>query len=54
MVESLLLVPLLLVGAINMVQIPAGDYRPLYMSKDSPQTQVQSFSIDVRPVTNQQ
>lgn len=46
--------PLLLVGAVNMVRIPDGDYRPLYMSKDSPQTQVGSFSIDVMPVSNQQ
>lgn len=37
-----------------MAPIPAGDYRPLYMSKDSPQTQVQAFSIDILPVTNQQ
>jgi sulfatase modifying factor 1 len=54
MMGSLLLLPLLLVGASNMVSIPAGDYRPLYMSKDSPQTQVKSFKIDVRPITNQQ
>ena len=54
MIEFLLLTPLLFIGAINMVPVPAGDYRPLYMSKDSPQTQVKAFNIDVLPVTNQQ
>lgn len=51
---TLILASLVLVGAQNMVMIPEGYYRPLYMSKDSPQTQVQAFNIDVRPVTNQQ
>ena len=37
-----------------MVEIPKGNYRPLYMSQDSPQTRVSAFRIDVRPVTNQQ
>lgn len=37
-----------------MLVIPKGDYRPLYMSQDSPQTHVRSFRIDVKPVTNQQ
>jgi formylglycine-generating enzyme required for sulfatase activity len=54
MIESLILTSLVLMGSLNMVVIPAGDYRPLYMSKDSPQTKVKSFSIDVTPVTNQQ
>jgi len=54
MIELLLLTSLVLAGAQNMVAIPGGDYRPLYMSKDSPQTQVRAFNIDVRPVTNQQ
>lgn len=54
MIELLLITSLLLVKAENMMVIPAGDYRPLYMSKDSPQTQVKTFSIDVKPVTNQQ
>ncbi|MDN4502672.1 formylglycine-generating enzyme family protein [Alteromonadaceae bacterium BrNp21-10] len=54
MIGLLILAPLLLVGAHNMVMLPDGDYRPLYMSKDSPQTHVKSFSIDVKPVTNQQ
>ncbi|WP_339724419.1 formylglycine-generating enzyme family protein [uncultured Paraglaciecola sp.] len=49
-----LLTSLVLVGTHDMVEIPAGDYRPLYMSKDSPQTKVEAFSIDIRPVTNQQ
>ena len=54
MIAFLILTSLALVGAQNMVVIPEGDYRPLYMSKDSPQIQVKSFMIDVRPVTNQQ
>ena len=54
MIASLILTTLVLAGAQNMVMIPDGDYRPLYMSKDSPQTQVKSFKIDVQPVTNQQ
>jgi formylglycine-generating enzyme required for sulfatase activity len=54
MIKSLLLTPLLLLAAQNMVVIPDGNYRALYMSKDSPQTQVKSFSIDITPVTNQQ
>jgi formylglycine-generating enzyme required for sulfatase activity len=37
-----------------MVTLPDGYYRPLYMSKGSAQTHVESFSIDVTPVTNQQ
>lgn len=39
---------------VNMVALPAGNYRPLYMSETSPQTKVNAFSIDVTPVTNQQ
>jgi len=54
MIETLILTSLVVAMAQNMVAIPDGDYRPLYMSKDSPQTQVRAFSIDVRPVTNQQ
>ena len=54
MIKTIVLLPLLLVAAQNMVVIPDGNYRPLYMSKDSPQTQVSEFSIDVRPVTNEQ
>lgn len=54
MIVSVILTSIVLSAALNMVVIPAGDYRPLYMSKDSPQTKVKSFSIDVRPVTNQQ
>lgn len=54
MFTSLGLTSFLLVAVQNMVAIPQGQYRPLYMSKDSPQTQVSAFNIDVRPVTNQE
>jgi formylglycine-generating enzyme required for sulfatase activity len=54
MITSLIMASTVFMGAQNMVTVPAGDYRPLYMSKDSPQTKVISFGIDIRPVTNQQ
>ncbi|WP_299083675.1 formylglycine-generating enzyme family protein [uncultured Paraglaciecola sp.] len=54
MLHSLLFLSVLLGAGQNMVQIPGGDYRPLYMSKDSPQTQVKAFKIDTMPVTNRQ
>ena len=44
---------LLLYVAQHMALIPDGNYRPLYLSKDSPLTQVVSFRIDILPVTNQ-
>lgn len=40
--------------SVSMSALPSGNYRPLYMSKDSPQTNVNAFNIDVTPVTNQQ
>ena len=36
-----------------MVTLPSGEYRPLYLSEDSPIIQVQPFAIDTLPVTNQ-
>ena len=40
--------------ANNMANITAGEYRPLYLSLDSPLVSVQSFKIDTQPVTNRQ
>lgn len=37
----------------NMVLINGGEYRPLYMSKDSPIQVVERFYLDQYPVTNQ-
>ncbi|MFH7586236.1 formylglycine-generating enzyme family protein [Oceanimonas smirnovii] len=37
-----------------MVELPAGEVRPLYLTKDSPLTPVAPFQLDVTPVTNQQ
>jgi formylglycine-generating enzyme len=39
-------------GQSDMADIMAGNYRPLYLSKDSPYVNVSSFKIDKRPVTN--
>ncbi|WP_341503559.1 formylglycine-generating enzyme family protein [Gallaecimonas sp. GXIMD4217] len=36
----------------DMVSLPAGLYRPLYLSKDSPLVQVAPFQLDRTPVTN--
>lgn len=38
----------------GMVAIPAGEYRPLYLSNDSPIIKVNAFRLDQLPVTNQQ
>lgn len=38
----------------NMVELPRGEVRPLYLTKDSPLTQVASFWLDTTPVTNRQ
>ncbi|MDO6721501.1 formylglycine-generating enzyme family protein [Psychrosphaera sp. 1_MG-2023] len=54
MITMLLLMSATLTEPSNMVALPKGNYRPLYMSKTSPQTKVDAFSIDVTPVTNQQ
>lgn len=37
----------------DMANITAGEYRPLYLSKDSPVVRVKSFRLDKQPVTNQ-
>ena len=36
----------------QMVELPSGEVRPLYLTKDSPLTPVQSFLLDRLPVTN--
>lgn len=38
----------------EMIGVPGGEYRPLYLSKDSPKQRVETFMIDVLPVTNGQ
>ena len=40
-------------NAQNMVKVEAGEYRPLYLSEDSPMISVDSFWLDTTPVTNQ-
>jgi formylglycine-generating enzyme len=39
-------------GQDEMANIAAGEYRPLYLSSDSPIVSVQSFRLDKQPVTN--
>ncbi|MGO1246563.1 MAG: formylglycine-generating enzyme family protein [Oceanisphaera sp.] len=36
----------------KMVELPRGEVRPLYLTKDSPFTPVASFWLDIMPVTN--
>ncbi|ART79778.1 formylglycine-generating enzyme family protein [Oceanisphaera avium] len=36
----------------RMVELPSGEVRPLYLTKDSPLTPVASFWLDTHPVTN--
>lgn len=38
----------------DMARIKGGTYRPLYLSEDSPMVTVGDFSIDKKPVTNQE
>ncbi len=38
----------------SMAKITAGEYRPLYLSSDSPVVRVSSFLLDTQPVTNRQ
>lgn len=38
--------------AQGMVKIDAGEYRPLYLSEDSPMVNVNSFWLDVTPISN--
>ncbi|WP_068994340.1 formylglycine-generating enzyme family protein [Kangiella sediminilitoris] len=51
---TLITVSLALSGASETVLIQGGEYRPLYMSKDSPMQIVDSFELDKYPVTNGQ
>ena len=44
----------MLVLSLEMVTITGGEYRPLYMKKNSPLHSVESFRIDPLPVTNRQ
>ena len=39
-------------GLANMVNVPAGEYRPLYLTKDSSLVSVDEFEIDRLPITN--
>jgi formylglycine-generating enzyme len=39
-------------GQVDMANITAGEYRPLYLSKDSPLVSVSTFWLDKLPVTN--
>ncbi|PSJ46069.1 hypothetical protein C7H85_05335 [Zobellella endophytica] len=50
------MIPALLLGlaALQMAELPGGEIRPLYLSKDSPLTRVAPFRLDVTPVTNRQ
>ena len=38
----------------GMAELPAGEFRPLYLSSDSPVTVVEGYHIDQKPVSNQQ
>ncbi|MDP5291600.1 formylglycine-generating enzyme family protein [Oceanimonas sp. CHS3-5] len=51
---ALLLSLALPVSVTAMVELPAGEVRPLYLTKDSPLTPVAPFMLDVTPVTNRQ
>ena len=50
---SLTTIALIAISNNPMVTLPSGEYRPLYLSEDSPIIQVQPFAIDTLPVTNQ-
>ncbi|OXS16034.1 hypothetical protein CGX12_06080 [Zobellella denitrificans] len=45
---------LIALAALQMADLPGGEIRPLYLSKDSPLTRVAPFRLDVTPVTNRQ
>ena len=38
----------------QMAELPGGEVRPLYLTKDSPLTPVAAFRLDITPVTNRQ
>ncbi len=42
------------VAIVGMAKITAGEYRPLYLSLDSPVVSVSSFRLDKQPVTNRE
>ncbi|PPL15638.1 hypothetical protein UN63_11880 [Oceanisphaera arctica] len=42
------------ITALQMVELPGGVVRPLYLTKDSPLTPVAPFRLDTTPVTNRQ
>ena len=41
-------------GFASMAEIPAGEFRPLYLQQDGPLVEVESFSLDRLPVTNRE
>ncbi|WP_417604219.1 formylglycine-generating enzyme family protein [Oceanimonas baumannii] len=51
---ALLLSMALLPSVSQMAELPAGEVRPLYLTKESPLTPVAPFKLDITPVTNQQ
>ena len=56
--HSLLILMLLVAsnswGREDMANVTAGEYRPLFLSTDSPVVNVSSFRIDKAPVTNRE
>jgi len=40
--------------ATGMVKVDAGEYRPLYLSEDSPMVKVDNFWLDITPVSNKE
>lgn len=52
--NSLLVLAALQISQPSMVELPAGEVRPLYLTKDSSLTEVASFKLDTTPVTNRQ
>ncbi|MGB5855658.1 MAG: formylglycine-generating enzyme family protein [Oceanisphaera sp.] len=55
MITALLLSVTILQASVPfMVELPRGEVRPLYLTKDSPLTQVAPFRLDTTPVTNRQ
>lgn len=51
-IASLILIAPSVWGQDGMANVTAGEYRPLYLSQDSPLVSVSSFWLDKRPVTN--
>ncbi len=40
------------ISSASMAEIPAGEFRPLYLAEDSPLVAIEAFSLDRLPVTN--